>query len=114
MHNTFTLPNKTYIDLNQPDIYQRFMKEYLELLRSKLQQSKVMDQKGDLLEIRYSCVRIMTLEILPGNPFSIWSYTVVNRDTMTWRRWILLKNRLADGWNVSASCWVDSGWDLWA
>jgi hypothetical protein len=48
MHNTFTFPNKTYIDLDQPEIYQRFMKEYLELLRSKLQQYKVMDQNGDL------------------------------------------------------------------
>ena len=55
MHNTFTLPGKTYIDLDQPDIYQRFMKEYLEMLRSRLQQSKVMDQNGDLRDIRYSC-----------------------------------------------------------
>lgn len=55
MHNTYTLPSKTYIDLDQPEIYQRFMKDYLELLRTKLQQSKVMDQNGDLREIRYSC-----------------------------------------------------------
>ena len=55
MHNTFTLPSKTSVELDQPDIYQRFMKEYLELLRSKLQQYKVMDQNGDLREIRYSC-----------------------------------------------------------
>ncbi|BBO74611.1 hypothetical protein DSCW_20280 [Desulfosarcina widdelii] len=55
MHNTFTLTSKTYIDLEQPDIYQRFIREYLELLRSKLQRSKVMDQNGDLRKIRYSC-----------------------------------------------------------
>jgi len=55
MHNTFKLTSKTYINLDQSDIYQRFMKNYLELLRSKLQQSKVMDQNGDLREIRYSC-----------------------------------------------------------
>jgi hypothetical protein len=36
MHNVFTSPGKTYIELDQPDIYQRFMREYLELLRSKL------------------------------------------------------------------------------
>ena len=46
MHNTFTLPSKTYIDLDQPDIYQRFMQEYLQLLRSNLKQNKVMDQNG--------------------------------------------------------------------
>jgi hypothetical protein len=55
MHNTFTLPGKTYIDLDQPEVYKQFMQGYLVLLRSNLQQYKVMDQKGDLLEIRYSC-----------------------------------------------------------
>ena len=55
MHNTFTLPSKTYVDLEQPDIYQQFMREYLELLREKLQQYNVMDQNGVLREIRYSC-----------------------------------------------------------
>jgi hypothetical protein len=55
MHNTFTLPSKTYVELDQPDIYQRFMRRYLELLRKNLQQSKVMDQNGALREIRYSC-----------------------------------------------------------
>ena len=55
MHNTFTLPGQTYIDLDQPEIYQRFMREYLELLRSKLQKYKIMGQKNDLKEIRYSC-----------------------------------------------------------
>jgi hypothetical protein len=57
MHNTFTLTSKTYIDLDQPDIYQRFMRGYLELLHSKLQRSEVMDQNGDLREIRYSCAQ---------------------------------------------------------
>jgi len=55
MHNTFTIPNKTYLELDQPDIYRRFMQGYLQLLRSNLKQCKVMDQKGDLKEIRYSC-----------------------------------------------------------
>ena len=55
MHNTFTLTSKTYIDLDQPEIYQLFMKGYLELLQENFQQYKVMDQKGDLREIRYSC-----------------------------------------------------------
>jgi len=55
MHNTFTLTSKTYIDFDQPDIYQRFMKGYLELLRKNLQHYNVMDQNGDLCEIRYSC-----------------------------------------------------------
>lgn len=55
MHNTFTLPSKTYIDLDQPKIYHRFMQGYLALLRSMLQLSKVMDQNGNLREVRYSC-----------------------------------------------------------
>jgi hypothetical protein len=55
MHNTFTLKSKTYEELDQPNIYQRFIKEYLELLRKNLQQYEVMDQKGVLKEIRYSC-----------------------------------------------------------
>jgi len=55
MHNAFTLTSKTYIDLDQPDIYKRFMQGYLEMLRSRLQQYKVMDQNDVLREIRYSC-----------------------------------------------------------
>jgi hypothetical protein len=55
MHNAYTLPSKTYVDLDQPDIYQRFMREYLELLRSNLEQYKVMDQNGDLREVCFSC-----------------------------------------------------------
>ena len=55
MHNAYTLPSKTYVELDQPDIYQRFMKGYLELLRSKLQESKIIDKNGTLREIRYSC-----------------------------------------------------------
>ena len=55
MHNTLTLPSKTCIDLDHPDIYHRFMQGYLELLRSKFQQYKVMDQNGGLRKIRYSC-----------------------------------------------------------
>ncbi len=55
MHNTFTLTSKTYINLDQPDIFREFMHRYFELLRSNLQQYKVMDQNGDLREIRYSC-----------------------------------------------------------
>lgn len=38
MHNANTSPGKTYIDLDQPEIYQGFMQGYLQLLRSKLQQ----------------------------------------------------------------------------
>ena len=55
MHNTFTLPSKTYVELDQPEVYKQFMQGYLELLRKNLQQYKVMDQNGDLREIRYSC-----------------------------------------------------------
>ena len=55
MHNTFTLPSKTYIELDQPEIYTQFMQGYLELLRKNLQQYKVMDQNGALKQIRYSC-----------------------------------------------------------
>ncbi len=55
MHNTYTIASKTYIDLDQPEIYQRFMRGYLELLRTNLQQYKFMDQNGNLREIRYSC-----------------------------------------------------------
>ena len=55
MHNTFTSPGKTYIELDQPEIYQRFMREYLELLRKNIQQYKVMDQNGVFKQVRYSC-----------------------------------------------------------
>ena len=55
MHNIFTIPDKTYIDLDQPDIYRRFMQGYLELLRKNLQQYKSMDKNCVLKEIRYSC-----------------------------------------------------------
>jgi hypothetical protein len=65
MHNTYTLPSKTYDELDQPKIYQRFMKEYFDLLRSNLQQYKVMDQKGVLKEIRYSCDKNHDSRILP-------------------------------------------------
>ena len=55
MHNTFTLPNKTVIDLYQPEVYKQFMQGYLQLLRGNLKRYKVMDQNGDLRELRYSC-----------------------------------------------------------
>ena len=64
MRNTFTLPSKTYIELDQPEIFQQFMKGYLELLRANLQQYKVMDRNGILKEIRYSCGQ----EHIPQNP----------------------------------------------
>jgi hypothetical protein len=54
-------------------------------------------------------VRNTTLETHTGNHFNAWKNTVVNADTMTWRREILLKNRLVGGWTVSASCCADSG-----
>ena len=55
MHNAFTLPSKTYVELDQPEIYQRFMKEYLDLLRKNFKQFKVVGQTGDLMDIRHSC-----------------------------------------------------------
>ncbi len=55
MHNIYILHNKTYLELDQPEIYQQFMQGYLQLLSSNLKQYKVMNQNGDLKEIRYSC-----------------------------------------------------------
>ena len=55
MHNTFTLVSKTYVELDQPEIYRRFMRAYFEQLRKNLKQYKVMDQKGVFKEIQYSC-----------------------------------------------------------
>ena len=55
MRNTFTLKSKTYEELDQSEIYQGFMKEYFDLLRKNLQKYEVIDQKGVLKEIRYSC-----------------------------------------------------------
>ena len=43
MHNTFTLASKTYVELDQPEIYRRFMRAYFELLRKNIKQYKVMD-----------------------------------------------------------------------
>ena len=40
MHNTFTLPNKTYVELDQPEIYKQFMRGYLDLLRKNIKQYK--------------------------------------------------------------------------
>lgn len=55
MRNTFILPDKTYIDLDQPEVYQRFMQGYLQLLQTNLKRYKIMDQNGELIEIRYYC-----------------------------------------------------------
>jgi hypothetical protein len=55
VRNTFTLPSKTYVELDQPDIYRQFMRRYFDLLREKLQQYKVMDKNGVLKETRFSC-----------------------------------------------------------
>ena len=55
MHNAFTLPNKTVIDLYQPEVYKQFLQGYLQLLRGNLKRYKVMDQNGALKQIRYSC-----------------------------------------------------------
>ena len=64
MSNAFTLPSKTCLDLDQPETYKRFMQGYFQLLRENLQQYKVMDQTGDLMDIRYSCGQ----EHTPHNP----------------------------------------------
>ena len=55
MRNTFKLPSQTYIELDQPEIYKRFMEGYFQLLRKNLQSYKEMDQNGELKEIRYTC-----------------------------------------------------------
>lgn len=55
MNQIVILPSTTITALEQPEIYRQFMQGYLQLLRSKLKQYKVMDQHGELIEIRYSC-----------------------------------------------------------
>ena len=57
MRNTFTLPSKTYVELDQTEIYRQFMRGYFDLLREKLQQYKVMDKNGVLKEVRYACAQ---------------------------------------------------------
>ena len=57
MRNTFTLPSKTYVELDQTEIYRQFMRGYFDLLREKLQQYNIMGQNGVLKEIRYSCAQ---------------------------------------------------------
>ncbi len=69
MHNTFTLSRKTYVELDQPEIYKQFMKGYLELLRKNLKTYKVMDQNGVLKEIRYSCGQEHTTRNPNWKPF---------------------------------------------
>jgi len=51
MRNTFKLPSQTYIELDQPEIYKRFIEGYFQLLRKNLQSYKVMDENGVLKEI---------------------------------------------------------------
>lgn len=69
MRNTFTLPSKTYINLDQPEIYHKFMKEYIELLQTNFKQYKVKDQNGNLWEIRYSCGQAHDPRNLAWKPF---------------------------------------------
>ena len=55
MRNAFIIPSKTVTDLEQPEIYRKFMQGYLRLLRSHLTQYKVMNHLGNIQEIKYSC-----------------------------------------------------------
>ena len=63
MRNAFTLPSKTYIELDQPEIYQRFMQGYFQLLRENLQSYKAMDQDGGAAQRRHP---LQSLRLLHG------------------------------------------------
>ena len=98
MRNAFTLPSKTYIELDQPETYKRFMQGYFQLFRENLQSYKAMDQKwgfeGDPLYMRSGNI---LLETRTAGHFSILSNIVANGDTTTWRRRMLSRKELAGG-----------------
>ena len=63
MTNIIYIPDSTWTDLDQEPIFQKFMKEYLDLLQTNLQKVKV---KGDSYSTsHYECGRIHD----PQNPY---------------------------------------------
>ena len=55
MRNTFIIPSRTITELDQPEIYRKFMQGYLQLLRGNLIEQQVMDLHGNLQGSKYSC-----------------------------------------------------------
>ena len=55
MNHVIILPSATITALDQPEVYKRFMQGYLQLLRDNLIQQQIMDQRGELVGIKYSC-----------------------------------------------------------
>ena len=63
MPNIIYIPDSTWTDLDQEPIFQKFMKEYLDLLQTNLQKVKV---KGDSFSTcHYTCGQAHD----PQNPF---------------------------------------------
>jgi len=71
MPNTICIPDKTWTDLDQEPIFQKFMKEYINLLQKSLTKIKV---KGDSYSTsHYKCGQAYDLQNPSWHPFKLLS-----------------------------------------
>ena len=71
MRNIIYIPDSTWTDLDQKPIFQKFMKEYIDLLRKSLTKIKI---KGDFNNtIHYTCGQAHDLQNPSWKPFKLLS-----------------------------------------
>jgi hypothetical protein len=71
MPNTIYIPDKTWTDLAQEQIFQKFMKEYIDLLQKRLKKIEV---KGDSSNYSYlTCGHLHTRQNPEWKPFKYLS-----------------------------------------
>ena len=69
--NTINTPDKTWIELEQEPIFQKFMREYIDLLKSNLQKVEV---RGHLHNsFYYTCGQMHDRRNLSWQPFKLLS-----------------------------------------
>ena len=67
--NTINMPEKTWIELEQEPIFQKFMKEYIDLLQSNFQKVKVRGHSQN--SSYYTCGQMHDRQNLSWHPFKL-------------------------------------------
>ncbi len=69
--NTISIPDKTWIELEQEPKFQKFMREYIDLLKSNLQKVEVRGHSQD--SFYYTCGQMHDRRNLSWHPFKLLS-----------------------------------------
>ena len=73
MRNTIYLLDKTWTDFDQEPIFQKFMKEYIDLLQNSLTKIKVKSDSYSTKHYTYTCGQAHDSRNLSWHPFKVLS-----------------------------------------